>query len=371
MSWAAGRETKREEDAIYSLLGLFDVHMPPIYGEGKANAFDRLELEMQRKLALDSSRKRTAEEAFETTLQEGSNSKLKQSASDRAQEHSVAMQDWWAEAMARNMGTPRGYAKVAVLLLRWADELDDLRTSVEINWYKTEDYLRSDEIDGDVLAILDATYASNGNTGHVPEDVSNSNYRDQETTRRFQLMNGCGQIPPGRLSFTRRLIDGLKELHERTNNSAFSTQDLHQCIEMRPPGTSPELWSLLPDKRHIPLTPMVQLGLDARVPQQHRKRPGRGYLKLGLEIRDASLEQEQVDYLAKVLSRALDKQFIGLRGIDWLGFERREKEFISFSENLALKLRQRGKQEVPLPFIKPFFRSRVKFSESELVSGVN
>jgi len=216
-------------------------------------------------------------------------------------------------------------------------------TSGQINWYKTEDYLRSDEIDGDVLAILDATYASNGNTGHVPEDVSNSNYRDQETTRRFQLMNGCGQIPPGRLSFTRRLIDGLKELHERTNNSAFSTQDLHQCIEMRPPGTSPELWSLLPDKRHIPLTPMVQLGLDARVPQQHRKRPGRGYLKLGLEIRDASLEQEQVDYLAKVLSRALDKQFIGLRGIDWLGFERREKEFISFSENLALKLRVIGK----------------------------
>jgi len=136
MSWAAGRETKREEDAIYSLLGLFDVHMPPIYGEGKANAFDRLELEMQRKLALDSSRKRTAEEAFETTLQEGSNSKLKQSASDRAQEHSVAMQDWWAEAMARNMGTPRGYAKVAVLLLRWADELDDLRTSVEVSGFR-------------------------------------------------------------------------------------------------------------------------------------------------------------------------------------------------------------------------------------------
>jgi hypothetical protein len=43
MSWAAGRETKREEDMAYSLLGIFDVHMPLIYGEGRANAIARLE----------------------------------------------------------------------------------------------------------------------------------------------------------------------------------------------------------------------------------------------------------------------------------------------------------------------------------------
>lgn len=42
MSWAQGRETTREEDAAYSLMGLFDVHMPPIYGEGRAKAFRRL-----------------------------------------------------------------------------------------------------------------------------------------------------------------------------------------------------------------------------------------------------------------------------------------------------------------------------------------
>ncbi|KAJ4301787.1 hypothetical protein N0V90_003881 [Kalmusia sp. IMI 367209] len=42
MSWAERRETKREEDAAYSLLGLFDVHMPLIYGEGREKAFMRL-----------------------------------------------------------------------------------------------------------------------------------------------------------------------------------------------------------------------------------------------------------------------------------------------------------------------------------------
>jgi hypothetical protein len=42
MSWAAKRETKREEDAAYSLLGIFDIHIPLIYGEGRKKALVRL-----------------------------------------------------------------------------------------------------------------------------------------------------------------------------------------------------------------------------------------------------------------------------------------------------------------------------------------
>ncbi|KAI6161760.1 heterokaryon incompatibility protein-domain-containing protein [Pisolithus thermaeus] len=47
LSWAADRTTTREEDRAYSLLGLFGVHMPMLYGEGK-NAFLRLQLEVIR-----------------------------------------------------------------------------------------------------------------------------------------------------------------------------------------------------------------------------------------------------------------------------------------------------------------------------------
>ncbi|KAI6000041.1 heterokaryon incompatibility protein-domain-containing protein [Pisolithus albus] len=47
MSWAADRTTTRVEDRAYSLLGLFDVHMPMLYGEGKG-AFQRLQLEIIR-----------------------------------------------------------------------------------------------------------------------------------------------------------------------------------------------------------------------------------------------------------------------------------------------------------------------------------
>ncbi|KAI6159001.1 heterokaryon incompatibility protein-domain-containing protein [Pisolithus thermaeus] len=45
MSWAADRKTTRVEDRAYSLMGLFGVNMPMLYGEGK-KAFQRLQLEI-------------------------------------------------------------------------------------------------------------------------------------------------------------------------------------------------------------------------------------------------------------------------------------------------------------------------------------
>ncbi|CAF9923624.1 hypothetical protein IMSHALPRED_005974 [Imshaugia aleurites] len=45
MSWAALRETTRIEDTAYCLLGLFDINMPLLYGEG-SQAFMRLQHEI-------------------------------------------------------------------------------------------------------------------------------------------------------------------------------------------------------------------------------------------------------------------------------------------------------------------------------------
>lgn len=45
MSWASNRETTRIEDIAYCLMGLFDVNMPLLYGEG-AKAFIRLQEEI-------------------------------------------------------------------------------------------------------------------------------------------------------------------------------------------------------------------------------------------------------------------------------------------------------------------------------------
>ena len=47
MSWAAGRSTTRLEDQAYCLLGLFDINMPTLYGEGN-KAFRRLQEEIMK-----------------------------------------------------------------------------------------------------------------------------------------------------------------------------------------------------------------------------------------------------------------------------------------------------------------------------------
>lgn len=46
MRWVSERLTTREEDMAYCLMGLFDVHMPIIYGEGVRKAFRRLQMEI-------------------------------------------------------------------------------------------------------------------------------------------------------------------------------------------------------------------------------------------------------------------------------------------------------------------------------------
>ncbi|KAL0253343.1 hypothetical protein SLS55_010319 [Diplodia seriata] len=47
MSWAAKRKTTRKEDEAYSLMGLFDINMPMLYGEG-GKAFIRLQEEIMK-----------------------------------------------------------------------------------------------------------------------------------------------------------------------------------------------------------------------------------------------------------------------------------------------------------------------------------
>ena len=47
MSWASRRSTSREEDEAYCLMGLFNLNMPTMYGEGR-QAFQRLQHEIMK-----------------------------------------------------------------------------------------------------------------------------------------------------------------------------------------------------------------------------------------------------------------------------------------------------------------------------------
>jgi Heterokaryon incompatibility protein (HET) len=57
--WAAKRETTIEEDQVYCLLGIFDVYLPLIYGEGKKNASRRLQDEIDKRRLQDENDKRS------------------------------------------------------------------------------------------------------------------------------------------------------------------------------------------------------------------------------------------------------------------------------------------------------------------------
>jgi len=48
--WAEKRETTREEDKAYSLLGIFNIQIPVLYGEERENAFKRLQEEIDKPL---------------------------------------------------------------------------------------------------------------------------------------------------------------------------------------------------------------------------------------------------------------------------------------------------------------------------------
>ncbi|KAH9869985.1 hypothetical protein J1614_006906 [Plenodomus biglobosus] len=49
MSWASQRKTTRPEDIAYCLFGIFQVHLPPLYGEGRVAACRRLQEEIIKK----------------------------------------------------------------------------------------------------------------------------------------------------------------------------------------------------------------------------------------------------------------------------------------------------------------------------------
>ncbi|KAF2023891.1 hypothetical protein EK21DRAFT_94543 [Setomelanomma holmii] len=314
------------------------------------------------------------------------------------QERAEEMQTWWNNAMRKHMNQPDGYAKVAVLLIKWADELDELKTKKEAaeldalfrerfhyqtrtielnvrkkpqhqlsshinnfiedhdgphnlliiyytghgvfkddkkyleltactnpeiskgfsrdakaNWNKVEEILKDDEVEGDVLTILDTCYASN---------LAQKSGRPE--TKKFELLSACPidqtTAAPGNYSFTRALIDGLKELLNE-HKEPVSTFRIQQRINLdkRRNDTPAQLWSRSPmSDHHIYLAPLKPHKPDITQPSSFRHTPG-GYLTLRFGLRDSILNKEQIEYMTKTLSTALfNKALIGLRKVEWI-----------------------------------------------------
>jgi hypothetical protein len=66
MSWSAQRKTTRQEDSVYCLLGIFEIHMPVMYGEGEF-AQIRLRNEIDKKMeAWDKGQKASVQSSYNT-----------------------------------------------------------------------------------------------------------------------------------------------------------------------------------------------------------------------------------------------------------------------------------------------------------------
>lgn len=314
------------------------------------------------------------------------------------QERAEEMQSWWNNEMKKHMDQPDGYAKVAVLLIKWDDELDELNTKNEaielenlfrnrfhyatktvelnvrkkpqhqlnshvsdfirdhdgphsllivyytghgvfhedkkfleltactnplvckgfsrdakVNWNKVEEKLLDEEVEGDCLTILDTCYASNL--------VKKSSSREP---KKFELVAACPidqtTASPGKYSFTRALIDGLKELLDE-HKDPISTFRIVQSINLNKhrSDTPAHVWARnAHTEQHIFLAPLKPAKMDIAQPSKFRSSPG-GYLTLRFGLRDASLNKQQIEYMTKTLSNALfNKALIGLRKVEWL-----------------------------------------------------
>lgn len=189
------------------------------------------------------------------------------------------------------------------------------KNEARVNWEKAEEQLRSDDVEGDVLTILDTCYSSN------PQFKSG-----REDTRSFELLSACtydAPTPaPGPLSFTRALIDGLKDLLQEYKDRPFTTFHLNQRILTNPKRRDypSQLWFRLKHhERHILLAPLKPE--PERLQEASLFKPPRGYLTLRFALNHSSLNREQIDILSRNLTEALGKKHkttFGLRKIEWI-----------------------------------------------------
>lgn len=197
------------------------------------------------------------------------------------------------------------------------------------NWNKAEDILRADDIDADVLTILDACYASN-----ITKSAAH-------TSKKFELLSACGldqtTAAPGPNSFTRALIDTLKDLVTEYGDKPFNTFHVNQrvCMDHRRRECPSHLWYRLQSDSNILLAPLKGTAKRAQHKALVARNP-RGYLTLRFALRDESLNKEQVEVLTRSLAKAFEnKKMVGLKKIDWIGIKSAK---VSYFERVGLAM---------------------------------
>lgn len=106
-----------------------------------------------------------------------------------------------------------------------ASDIKGISQSASVNWRRAEDMLCAETVDGDVFAVLDATYTDSMFESVKADTHIRSNKRLYEHTSAFPPNEKTD--PPDTESFTRAFINTLTDLVKTRGSRPFSTTQIN------------------------------------------------------------------------------------------------------------------------------------------------
>jgi len=180
----------------------------------------------------------------------------------------------------------------------------------KVNWNRAERFL-IDDVESDVLTIMDCCYASDL-LRNVPE-----------VGRTFEMLaaSHIGETTPqpGEDSFTRCVIQHLKQLAVESSHSFFTTRDILERLQRDRPDQAPALWRRISgNSRHIRLSrlkPLCDRPPKRNSELSHHER----FLTLGFALKNEALCQKHIEHLTRTLPQVFRDAGAPLVDIKWLG----------------------------------------------------
>lgn len=191
------------------------------------------------------------------------------------------------------------------------------------NWNQAEQSLH--EADADVLTIVDSCSA-----GSVMKGATND-------SQIFELLAATGRraptAGPGPRSFTRAMIDSLKDQLSKNPDIPFTTYDLNQAIMKRRKNDTSQIFNRNSAHSHrfIKLAPLDEVKVESPIVPKDSS-----YLSLRFVFkRETVLSNDQIARLAKQLSTGALNSETDIRAIEWLDYHH-TRDIEHFAEAAAL-----------------------------------
>ncbi|CAO2652825.1 Nn.00g022360.m01.CDS01 [Neocucurbitaria sp. VM-36] len=186
---------------------------------------------------------------------------------------------------------------------------NEIDTGPRVIWNEAEKpFIQT--VQGDVFSIMDCCYASDL-LRNVPEYG-----RTFETLCASHI--GLPTAQPGENSFTRCLINTLKDLAVESSSSFFTTRCIQERMQKARADHAPALWRRIPgNSRHIRLSKLKPLN---ERPKKNKEIPSHArFLHLGFALKNEFFHETHIEALTKKLPELFASGGVPLVDIKWLG----------------------------------------------------